>query len=611
MSALDNQSGLAAKEPQSSHFEDERKITSDAHFQEDNVTKVTHADGAVDYIDIKAVGGDYAMMQRGYFRSPQFLGTLTAQCLASICAYVSWVLPSNTLSLINAELGPSPNITWVATMFLIGCSIGFLLVGRLSDLYGRKWMVLGTSVLGLVGCVIGSCAQNVETLIVANLCNGIASAGQLSFNVVMGELVPNKWRGPVNSIILLSSLPFAVFGPVIARSLFNNTVSKWRWSYYMGDILGVITLVLYWFFYSPPSYDQLHVHGKTRWQMTKDLDFVGILLYVAGCVLFLVGLSWGGSMYPWVSAEVLCTLLIGVATLAAFAVYEGFFCKVQPLMPPRMFRNVGFVAIVAVATIGAMVYFSLTVLWPTIIGTLYTTDVMQIGWQSSVVGGGVLLGQTIAGFSISYVPKVKLQCIVASALTLAFSTSLTIISPDRWAATIALGILLLISVGFIENISLPGVTLVWEAQDIGLATGVLGSIRSLGGAVATALYSSVLANELDKNLPKYVVPAATDAGLPESSMGSLFAAITAGDLSEVPGIKPEIIAAVGSALKTAYTNSFRIVFYTTIPFSVILLLSAFLVPDMEMFLSHNVAKKLQDTSLETVSEEKRETTQQV
>lgn len=216
-------------------------------------------------------------------------------------------------------------------MYTLGCSVGFLLVGRLSDLYGRKWMVLGTSMLGLIGCVIGSCAQTVETLIAANVFNGLASAGQLSFNVVMGELVPNKWRGAVCSFILLSSLPFAVFGPVIARSFFNNTVSKWRWSYYMGDILGFISLVLYWFFYHPPTYVQLHVHGKTRWQMTKDLDFVGIFLYVAGCVLFLVGLSWGGSVYPWVSAEVLCTLLIGVATLAAFAVYGQYLIELSTL----------------------------------------------------------------------------------------------------------------------------------------------------------------------------------------------------------------------------------------------------------------------------------------
>lgn len=79
MSASDSQYGVEAKEPQPRHSAVEHKVTSEVQFQDGNVTKVTHADGAVDYIDIKAVGGDYTMMRRGYFRSPQFLGTLTVR----------------------------------------------------------------------------------------------------------------------------------------------------------------------------------------------------------------------------------------------------------------------------------------------------------------------------------------------------------------------------------------------------------------------------------------------------------------------------------------------------------------------------------------------------
>ena len=158
-------------------------------------------------------------------------------------------------------------------------------------------------------------------LIGASICNGIAAAGQLSHGIVLGELVPNKWRGPIVTLVFLSSLPFAVFGPVIARSLYDNTAARWRWSFFMGDILSVITIVLFWFFYHPPTYDQLHVQGKTKWQMTKDLDFIGIFLYVSGCVLFLMGLSWGGVQYPWDSPQTLCTLLVGLATMAAFVVY--------------------------------------------------------------------------------------------------------------------------------------------------------------------------------------------------------------------------------------------------------------------------------------------------
>lgn len=272
---------------------------------------------------------------------------------------------------------------------------------------------------------------------------------------------------------------------------------------------------------------------------------------------------------------------------------EGFFCKTQPLMPPRMFKNIGFVAITTLATLGAMVYYSLTVLWPTIISTVYTTNVTEVGWQSSVVGGGILLGQSIAGISISYVPKVKYQCIIASGLAFAFMTSLTTISIDRWAATIALGVLTCASIGFVENISFPGVTLIWEPQDIGLATGVLGSIRGFGGAIAQSLYVSVLNNQLVKKIPEHVIPAAKAAGLPESSMDQLLAGTSTGDFSSVPGITDSILSSVAAAMKDAYVGSYKIVFYTTIPFSVILFLMAFLVPNMEKFLGNNVAKKLQ------------------
>lgn len=110
-------------------------------------------------------------------------------------------------------------------------------------------------------------------------------------------------------------------------------------------------------------------------------------------------------------------------------------------MPPRMFRNVYFVAIMTVATIGSMVHCSLTVLWPVILDNVYTTNSMQVGWQSCVVGGGILLGQTIAGFCITFIPKVKWQCVIVASLALALITSLTTISPDRRAATIALGTL--------------------------------------------------------------------------------------------------------------------------------------------------------------------------
>jgi hypothetical protein len=232
-----------------------------------------------------------------------------------------------------------------------------------------------------------------------------------------------------------------VFGPIIARTFIANTAAGWRWSYYIGIIINGITLILYQFFYFPPTYDQLHVSGKTKLQQFKELDFVGIFLFIAGVVLFLIGLSWGGTTYPWKSAAVICTIVLGALTLVAFGLYEQFVFKGQAIMPPRLFKKLEFVAIVMVATIGAAVYYALTILWPTILGTLYTTDSKKIGWASSVVGGGILLGQIFGGFALSYLPKVKWQLIILSTLGTAFLAGEAGLSIDGYATFITLGVL--------------------------------------------------------------------------------------------------------------------------------------------------------------------------
>jgi MFS family permease len=115
-----------------------------------------------------------------------------------------------------------------------------------------------------------------------------------------------------------------VFGPIIARNFILHTGAAWRWSYYLGVILSVVALVLYQLFYHPPTYGQLHVQGKTKTQQMKELDYGGMFLFTTGMVLFLIGLSWGGTAYPWASAHVLCTLLIGILSLVALGFYGLF-----------------------------------------------------------------------------------------------------------------------------------------------------------------------------------------------------------------------------------------------------------------------------------------------
>jgi hypothetical protein len=126
----------------------------------------------------------------------------------------------------------------------------------------------------------------------------------------------------------------------------------------------------------------LHLNGKSKLRQLKTLDWLGIFLFTSGLVVFLIGLNWGGSAYPWSSGHVLGALLAGFFTLVVFCFWEAYSGQEYPLVPMRLFKNIEYNANVACASFGAVVYYANSVIWPSMIGALFTTDVKETGWLS-------------------------------------------------------------------------------------------------------------------------------------------------------------------------------------------------------------------------------------
>lgn len=134
----------------------------------------------------------------------------------------------------------------------------------------------------------------------------------------------------------------------------------------------------------------------------------------------------------------------------------------------------------------------------------------------------------------------------------------------------------------------------------------MGSVRTACSFIATSIYVSIISNQLTKYLSQTVTPAATEAGLPVSSLPTLFTAISAAvGLDNVPGITPEIEVAVGHAVKHAYSLSFRTVFLCTLPFRAIILVAAVISPNVEDYMTNDVARRLQDLVANEALKERR------
>ncbi|KAI1743240.1 fungal trichothecene efflux pump [Xylaria scruposa] len=536
----------------------------------------------------EALGDD---LPKGYFYSVGFLGALAGFCLSSISAYIFLLFPTNILSYINADIGPSPYISWVNIGRTLALSFTYTILGRLSDLFGRRWFFIIGNIVALIGIIVCSTAQNINTLIVGSTIYGIGETVQLSFNVAIGELVPNKYRPAVLSFIFGTSAPIAGIGSVISRAIYENPRLGWRWTYHINTIIVAVAVVLLFFFYHPPTFDLLH-ERKTKRQILKQLDYVGSFLWIAGLTLFLIGISVGGTVYPWKSAATLSTIIIGGVLLIILFIYESYVDLEYPAIPVKFFRNRGFISLVACATVATMFYYSAVLLWPQQVKALFTSDIYYGGWLSATVPSATAIGQVAGGFLIKGKINIRYWMIFSTFSMVGFVGSLAALTPDNKATGIALTLIGPFFVGVIELTALAIAPLFCKPADIGLASGLLASIRSAGGSVAVTVYSTILSNRLKYTVPQNIGPVAIAAGLPEDQVPALTSAVLGGSLAKFPGITDSVLKAVSSVLPTAYSQAFQTVYLASFGFGAIAIIGCLFAKDARDLLTDKVERKM-------------------
>lgn len=325
--------------------------------------------------------------------------------------------------------------------------------------------------------------------------------------------------------------------------------------------------------------------------MLKELDYLGIFLWTAGLTLFLMGVSWGGTMYPWNSAAPIASMVIGAVLLVVLFLWEGFANLKYPAIPVKFFANRGFISLVCCATVASMFYYSAVLLWPQQVRELFTQDVEYGGWLSCTVAASTALGQVCAGAIVKWGGNVRYWLIFSTFAMVGFVSALASLTPSDKGTGVALTILGPFMVGFIELASLALAPLFCAAQDIGLASGLLASIRSAGGSIAVAVYTTILNNRLTTTIPGKVIPAAEEAGLSSSRMSELLAAVKTRDFSAFPDAVGD---AVNAALPYAYAQAFKTVYLASLGFGAIAIVGCVFSKDAKKHLTSKVERKMHD-----------------
>ncbi|CUA75229.1 putative MFS-type transporter MT1926 [Mycobacterium tuberculosis CDC1551] [Rhizoctonia solani] len=234
------------------------------------------------------------------------------------------------LSIISSELGAGSKISWVAAAYFLTSTACTPLYGRISDIYSRKNVLYTLMAIFFVGSLAASLSRSVVQLIIFRAVTGVGGGGLILLGqLIVGDVVSvrerGKYQGILGAFVALSN----GIGPLIGAAYSQK--ASWRWIFRMNMPLAVFASVCVYFFMPLKK-----VHG-TAMDKLKKVDFIGSFLVLVGTGSIILGLTWGGAEYPWISVPVLVPLILGCLICITFIIWEWKFAQL-PLIPMYIFR---------------------------------------------------------------------------------------------------------------------------------------------------------------------------------------------------------------------------------------------------------------------------------
>lgn len=548
---------------------------------------------------------DWTTCAAVFFLGLTFLSSLgfTLNCFLSVATLVALQLQGST-----------NNVNWVAGGFSLSGSVAFAIAGQLSDYLGRKdVIVLGQAFL-LVGHLTCATAQSFNQVIAGMVLLGVGTgicfvyvmspspylvvcqcqsphllmSCTILYSIFAGvsEILPNKWRSLGIAWIEVKIAILALFGPLIARALTDR--ATWRWIFILGDIVGVFALAGTLLFYHPP---RRVFQDRTKREVLYELDYMGIFLYTAGVTLFLLGLGWAGIQHPWRSAAVIAPLVIGlVLFILTFAWDFTRGPDTRPLFPYRLFRKFReFNSLVIIMFVSGLGHIACTTFIPQQILFVFTSNPITAGWYNVPAAVGGLFGGAVLGGLVPRMKHIPLQLLAANAIQALAGGLLALATPDRIAPGLFLQALVNVPFTWIIVIGYVTVGLHVPQRDIGLAYGLQGAMRYLGGAVGSTIFNTILNDRLPKALPPRVLAAVVPLGYPAQDVGKLIAALQSRVPARIAPFPSDVVAAAQDAIRWAYSDAFAYVWYSSIPFFVIACVVSLWVLDPSPYFTNHTA----------------------
>jgi EmrB/QacA subfamily drug resistance transporter len=434
---------------------------------------------------------------------------LSALAVVMLLSALDQTIVTTAMPRIIEQLHGLAMYAWVTTAYMLASTVSVPIYGKLSDIYGRKPILIIGIIVFLLGSFLCGLAgefgdlpllgNGMMQLVVFRGVQGLGGGALMTVSfAVIADLYPPRERGRLFGFFGAVFGVATVIGPFIGgfftdhgtATVFNHEVAGWRWVFYVNLPLGLVALFMI-LYRLPP----LRHSGGGK------VDYVGAALVVLTFTPLLLALTLGGTSYAWDSPNILGLLVLALVSFAIFLYVELH--TAEPILSVQLFKIKTFRIAIAASFVVSMAFLGVVMFMPLYMQVVQGNSATESGLSLLPLMAGHIFSTVLSGRLVSRTGRYKPIMVAGGIVLIVGVMTLTQISADTTTTDLAWRLALTgLGIGPAQTLFNIVIQNSAPVNELGSATGMSQFTRQIGSTVGLAIFGTFLTHNLTAELPR-------------------------------------------------------------------------------------------------------------